>query len=131
MTKTLSEQLLPVAKALKPRHIDLINRKGMLTAIQNRVKKLLEVVNGQLNPAIDLELKGSTDNKAVVIIQAKQIVVEVSKFSRDNPKYKEICEEALGRDVVDKMLAEKIKGVSVYSTSSETYKAKVLGPANI
>ena len=129
--KTMSEQLLPTAKALKPRHIDLINRKAMLMAVQNRVKKLLEVVNTQLNPAIDLELKAAGDNKAVVVIQAKQIAVEVSKFSRDNPKYKEICEEALGRDVIDKMLAEKIKGVPVYVTSSETYKAKVLGPTNI
>jgi len=132
MTKampTLSEQLLPAAKALKPRHIDLINRKSVLMALQSRAKSLLDIINAELNPVIDLELKAAKNNKVVVVVQAKAI--EVSKFGRDNPKYKEICEEALGRDVVDKMLAETIKGVPVYKTESTTYKAKVLGPSNI
>lgn len=130
MATAVKTNLLPKASFLKKRELDLIHRRKVLKAYAETARRLIDQIDRKLNPKIDAELKAVGADKATVVVSAK--AVEVSRFERQVPRYKDIADECLGAKILDKMLAATDKqGNPLYKSVTTTRRATVLGPATI
>lgn len=115
----------PAAK-LRPYEVTLIKRRALLKALDSRIFKLIKRIDEKLNPYIDAELSEEGADKATVSVH--KTVVEVQRFARFSPAYKEIVEEFLDEDKVQELLdMVKDDGTPAYKTASKTYKSKLVG----